>query len=109
MLPHHPVGPPIPLICHHDHTSMPVSECVPRRLTVRKIDPELCMLVADSLEMFVGESELHGAEDEVHIDPVVGLLVEGRGGEGVTDVENVAIDILLSLPGNVFRECMYRC
>lgn len=49
------------------------------------------MLVADVLEMFVGEAELHCAEDEVHINPVVGLLVELCGGERASDVENVAI------------------
>ena len=88
---------------------MPVTKCIPRLLTVGKVNPKFCMLVAGCLEMFVREAELHGAEHEVHINPVVGLLVEGRGGEGVADVENVAIDFLLSMPGDVFGEGVVRC
>lgn len=45
--------------------------------------------------------ELKRFEDEVFVDPVMGLLVERVVGEGVADVEDVAVDFLGGLRGQV--------
>ena len=42
-------------------------------------------------------AELKGFEDEVFVDPVVGLLVERVVREGVADVEDVAVDFLVGV------------
>lgn len=55
------------------------------------------------------EAELVRHEDEVHIDPVVRLLIEGVGGERVADVEDVAVDVLGCVGGEVGCEGVGRC
>lgn len=53
------------------------------------------MFFDDVFEVLIGKAKLHGAEDEVDINPVMCLLVEGRVGEGIANVEDVAVNLFL--------------
>jgi hypothetical protein len=123
-----PLYPPVSLICHHDDFIAVAAVLVlrPRRLSVGEVDPELRMFGGYILQLLCRVSELQcsifyglviyttgwmirGAyllEDEVFVHPVVGLLVEAVAREWVSDIENVAIDLLVGLCGHILGQFM---
>ena len=91
--------PPFPVVSHHDHFVSVASVLVlcPWLLPIRKIGPKLRMSRSDVFQSLKWVPELERHEDEVDVDPVVRLLIKWTCGEWITDVEYVAIHLLVGL------------
>jgi hypothetical protein len=106
-----PLYPTFPFIRHHDHFIAMASVIVlsPRRVTVRKVDPELRMFRGYVLQPLRRIPELERLEDVVLVHPVMCLLVEGAAGKRVADIEDIAIYLLVSVCCEVLRPLVGGC
>ena len=103
MLSYGPLYPAIPLIRHHHYFVSITSVLVflPRCTSVCETDPILRMLRGDIPQSLGGVAELVRLEHEVDIDPMMRLLPEGTNRKGVTDVENVTVNFLGRMLGQI--------
>ena len=91
--------PALSFVRHHDDllTIACVPVLSPRRLPVRKFDPKLSVSGRDILESLRRVPELERLEKKVLVHPVMRLLVERATGKWITDIEDVAVDLLIGM------------